>query len=184
VSIRSLLRRPRILLAAAITVLATGLFVGFYFQPQKLLFDDKVADTVPANAVRLTVATPPVLTTVTSAIEVSPPVSFRPPEFISGAHSTTGTVELLVTAEGQHLVRLVDLATDNGPDLKVYLSAAAPGSGDDDVEAQYLSLGELRGNVGSQNYEIPAEADLSQYRSVVIWCDRFSVSFGSAPLPA
>ena len=70
------------------------------------------------------------------------------------------------------------------PDCKVFLSTE-PADGDasrfvDDA----LRLGELKGNVGSQNYEIPAGTDLSAYRSVVIWCDRFNVAFGAAELPA
>jgi hypothetical protein len=46
-----------------------------------------------------------------------------------------------------------------------------------------LELGALKGNKGNQNYELPAGVDLSKYRSVVIWCRRFSVPFGAAPLP-
>ena len=46
-----------------------------------------------------------------------------------------------------------------------------------------LDLGPLKGNVGNQNYVVPAGTDLSRYRSVVIWCRRFAVPFGAAPLP-
>jgi electron transfer DM13 len=46
----------------------------------------------------------------------------------------------------------------------------------------YLDLGRLQGNIGSQNYELPSDADLTRYRSVVIWCDRFNSAFGAAPL--
>ena len=46
----------------------------------------------------------------------------------------------------------------------------------------YVDLGGLKGNIGDQNYEIPADVDLSQYQSVVIWCDRFNVAFGAADL--
>jgi hypothetical protein len=35
---------------------------------------------------------------------------------------------------------------------------------------------------GNQNYAIPAVVDLADFRSVSIWCDRFNVSFGTAPL--
>ena len=40
----------------------------------------------------------------------------------------------------------------------------------------------MKGNIGDQNYEIPATVDLANYRTVTIWCKRFSVNFGSAPL--
>jgi len=36
--------------------------------------------------------------------------------------------------------------------------------------------------VGDQNYEVPEDVDLSRYRTVVLWCVRFGVPFGAAPL--
>jgi hypothetical protein len=51
--------------------------------------------------------------------------------------------------------------------------------GEDQVE-----LGQLKGNVGNQNYEIPAEIDLSLYQSVVIYCLPFQVVFSTATLDA
>jgi hypothetical protein len=45
-----------------------------------------------------------------------------------------------------------------------------------------LDLGALKGNLGSSNYEIPANVDLSSFETAVIWCRRFSVGFGVAPL--
>ena len=49
-------------------------------------------------------------------------------------------------------------------------------------KAGFLELGTLKGNIGDQNYDIPADADLAKYRAVTIWCKRFSVNFGTAPL--
>jgi hypothetical protein len=40
----------------------------------------------------------------------------------------------------------------------------------------------LSGNIGNQNYVIPADVDLDRYDSVVIWCRRFTTSFGVADL--
>ena len=48
--------------------------------------------------------------------------------------------------------------------------------------AGFVELGPMKGNIGDQNYEIPATVDLASYRTVTIWCKRFSVNFGSAPL--
>jgi hypothetical protein len=45
-----------------------------------------------------------------------------------------------------------------------------------------VELGKLKGNRGDQVYPIAADVDLSAYRSVTIWCKRFSVSFGAAEL--
>jgi hypothetical protein len=49
-------------------------------------------------------------------------------------------------------------------------------------DGRYLDLGSLKGNVGNQNYAIPADADLAGLTSLSIWCDRFDVSFGAAEL--
>jgi hypothetical protein len=45
-----------------------------------------------------------------------------------------------------------------------------------------LNLGPLKGNKGNQTYELPAGFDPEKYRSISIWCKRFSVNFATAPL--
>ena len=42
--------------------------------------------------------------------------------------------------------------------------------------------GHLKANRGDQNYVIPAGTDIASFRSAVIWCVRFKVGFGVAPL--
>jgi len=49
-------------------------------------------------------------------------------------------------------------------------------------EAGFIDVGSMKGKIGDQNYEIPADADLSKYRTVSIWCVRFGVNFGTAAL--
>ncbi len=98
--------------------------------------------------------------------------------FVDGAHPTSGSAVVLTDGGTQRVLRLEeDFATDNGPDLNVYLASSADGFGD-----EYIDLGDLKGNIGSQNYEIPADVDLSVYDTVVVWCVRFGVGFGSAEL--
>ena len=50
--------------------------------------------------------------------------------------------------------------------------------------AGYVEVGKLKGNVGDQNYDVPDDVDLAKYRAVTIWCNRFGVNFGTAPLAA
>ena len=78
--------------------------------------------------------------------------------------------------------RFEQFATDNGPDLNVYLSAADPDAPASEFDDDFIDLGDLKGNIGPQNYEIPEGVDLSHYRTVVIWCVRFGVGFGEAEL--
>jgi hypothetical protein len=46
----------------------------------------------------------------------------------------------------------------------------------------YLDLGSLKGNLGNQNYDIPAGTDINQFKSVVIYCLPFHVVFSTADL--
>ena len=89
---------------------------------------------------------------------------------------------MLSDGSDQRFLRFEDFATDNGPDLNVYLSTAPPDAPAGDFDDDFVDLGDLKGNIGSQNYEIPADVDLDRYRSVVIWCVRFGVAFGAAEL--
>lgn len=50
------------------------------------------------------------------------------------------------------------------------------------VDEGFVSLGRLKGNIGAQNYELPAGTDLGRYHSVVIYCQRFHVVFATATL--
>jgi hypothetical protein len=71
----------------------------------------------------------------------------------------------------------------NGPDLRVYLSVLpAPDDWYVYDDEEFLDLGDLKGNIGSQNYLLPAGIDLEKWKSAVIWCRRFSVGFAVAPL--
>ena len=99
------------------------------------------------------------------------------------AHSGSGNALILGTPAGDHLLRLTEFEVTNGPDLKVWLSASAnPTSSGDVKAAEFFSLGPLKGNIGDQTYVIPADVDLSVYKSVVIWCEQFGVLFSPAVL--
>ena len=99
-------------------------------------------------------------------------------------HRGSGTATVYeLGGDGGRILRLEDFRVTNGPDLRVLLANAADPEGHSDLaDAGYTELGELKGNVGSQNYEIPAGVDLSRARSVVIYCNPFRVVFSVATL--
>jgi hypothetical protein len=103
--------------------------------------------------------------------------------FVSLDHPTTGSVRVGTAPDGRQVVFIENLSTDNGPDLKVYLSPSAS-VGVRSLGDGAISLGALKGNKGNQTYEVPAGTDLSAFNSVAIWCERFSVGFGTASLSA
>ncbi len=103
-------------------------------------------------------------------------------EFMSRSHHTEGRALVLNDGSEQRFLRFEDFRTDNGPDVNVWLSAAPPDAPARDFLNDPFDLGDIKGNVGAQNYEIPPSVDLDHYSTVVIWCVRFSVAFGTAPL--
>ena len=148
--------RVRIALGGLILAAIVGWLAFGYFGVQALFTDDEVSEAGPAFA-----GGGPGTTLVQGTFSGST------------GHSVKGSALVLNDGSSQRVLRLEGFESTNGPDLKVYLRA------DDD---RYVSLGALKGNVGSQNYEIPAEVDLATYRTVQIWCERFGVLFGDAPL--
>src|SRR5436190_1966930 len=102
-----------------------------------------------------------------------------------GIRRFVGRHRLLTGAAGTLVVGLgvfVLLITSNGSDLRVYLSELPADRGWHAYGVHYIELGALKGNRGSQNYRVPAGTDLTRYQSAVIWCRRFKVGFGVAPL--
>ena len=76
------------------------------------------------------------------------------------------------------------METDNGPDLYLYLSPNPADGPEGAFDDGHHNLGRLKGNIGDQNYELPADLDPTAFESVVIWCDRFDSAFGAADLTA
>lgn len=163
------LRHRRLL--GALAALASGLtaFVLLYFEPQKLFIDDVVHEPPPVLPAPASGVAPAARTLSIGA-------------FRSYEHASAGRARVLAVPDGRRYVRFEAFRTSNGPALKVYLSAAPASGPGDAFDDRYLDLGDLKGNIGEQNYSIPRNAHLSRYRSVVVWCARFHVPFAAAPL--
>lgn len=103
--------------------------------------------------------------------------------FYDIVHVGGGQALIYQLADGSRILRLQGFEVDNGPDLHVYLVPVDPVPSSIGVEIPgSVDLGELKGNIGDQNYGIPADLDLNQFKSVVIWCQPFRVPFIAAPL--
>jgi hypothetical protein len=192
-------RRP-VLAGGSAAVLLVVLVGGFlWFRPDKLIFDDVVDEAFPEAAPAATSPVedttdddadngngdpaPPADDPEADDVEPTGPVLVASGPFTShNRYTTVGEARVYHLDDGERIVRLEDFETTNGPDLRVYLSAAEPGTEDRSLADDFIDLGRLRGNIGAQNYEIPADVDLEHYRTVVIWCVRFTVSFGAADL--
>lgn len=169
---------PKIMTAALSAVVAVVGLALWAFEPWRLVTSSTVDEAAPASTPSAT--TPPRASTPTPRDR-----TLATGDFEDAEHATTGTAHLIELADGSRFVRLAGLASSDGPDLHVWLSDRPSGGewGSYD-DGRHLALGELKATHGNQNYEIPGDADLRGMRSVVIWCDRFNVAFGTAPVAA
>ena len=167
-------------LTAAVILVAAVVLV--WFQPQKLFIDDRVDEAIPTATPGQTSEPADGGSPATSAAGSDQPVELSRGEFVSLDHGTSGVARTLKLADGQTILRLEGLSTDNGPDLFVYLSANPAGGAEGAFDDKFVNLGRLKGNIGDQNYDIPAGTDVAGLTTVVIWCDRFNSAFGAADL--
>lgn len=122
----------------------------------------------------------PVATEVPAAPQV---VTLGTGMLVDHEHSGTGTATVLSDGTQTFLRFEDDFAIDNGPDLNVYLVRGADAEGDPGLfDDDFIDLGDLKGNIGAQNYELPAGVNIDEYSTVVIWCVRFGVAFNAANL--
>jgi hypothetical protein len=89
-------------------------------------------------------------------------------------HTVSGTASLYESG-GKKVVVLDPYNSQNGPDLKVYLSK--------DINASsYISLGALKSVTGKQSYDVPGNPETTEYNYIMVWCEQFTVVFGRAEI--
>jgi hypothetical protein len=165
--------RKSILLGAAVV---GGAVLWYVFRPDTLFVNRSVSEPFP-------VMDAPATEHSAMLAAAAEPVPLTSGRFHTNAHETNGMATIYRLPDGRRVLRLTEFATSNGPDVRVYLVAADDVQDEDAAKsAGFVDLGALKGNVGDQNYDVPADLDLSGYRAVSIWCRRFSVNFGAAPL--
>jgi hypothetical protein len=148
----------------AIAVVGVVLFVAWYaFRPERLYINERVHEELPSTNVGST-------QTIESGV------------FYGIAHPTEGTATVYRMGDRALMLRFTNFRTSNGPNVHVYLVAADDAKDETALHASFIDLGPIKGNIGDQNYDLDTSVDLSKYRAVSIWCKRFSVNFGVAPL--
>lgn len=136
-------------------------------RPEKLFIQSKVDEGFPESG---NDASPMVLYTGT---------------FHGVSHHASGVATVYAMSDGHRILRFTDFEVSNGPDVHVYLVATDDANDNETVKkAETIGLGPMKGNVGNQNYDLPDDVDLAEYRSVTIWCKRFGINFATAPLTA
>jgi hypothetical protein len=177
-------RHPRGTAMVALLIAVVGGLALYWFAPWNLFFDRRVDEALPGASDEVPAATGPGDPAApTAELGFDGPATLAQGAFTSLEHTTTGTALVLELEDGTRYLRLEDLETSNGPDLRVILTDQ-PLSDDWHVwdDGEVVDLGPLKGNIGSSNYEIPPSLDLSDLETAVIWCRRFSVGFAVALL--
>lgn len=156
---KDLIRRNRIFLYLSVVPVIFTLW--YLFRPEALFVNRSVSET---------------------AIAASSSRPLTSGTFSGISHQTAGKAQIL-DADGKKVLRLSEFSTSNGPDVHVYLVKGASGSDSDAInKGNFVDLGVIKGNIGDQNYVLPATVDVAQINGVSIWCKRFGVNFGAADL--
>ncbi|MEW2530647.1 DM13 domain-containing protein [Streptomyces sp. NPDC047071] len=167
------LRRRVVLPVLLVTTLAVA-FALYFFQPWRAFTNTTVNEALPTA-----------MAGGEGAGSGGSPAAVKElarGSLVAHEHPTSGTARALRLADGRQLLRLEDLKTSEGPDVRVYLSTRPASEVTDGLGAGAVQLGRLKGNLGNQNYTVPDGTDPAGFRSAVVWCERFGVSFGAADL--
>ena len=153
--------------------LVVAAIAWYAFRPELLFVNKSVSEGFPASTVA-----------ANTSDSAAAPKELAAGLFKGYTHETHGNAGIY-EVNGKRVLRLTDFKTSNGPDVHVYLVAAPDVKDDATVKkAGFIDLGSMKGNMGDQNYDVPESADLRKYQAVTIWCARFNVNFGTAPLTA
>lgn len=166
-----------LILVGVVVIIGAGVAVWLI---APLFYDTEVQEALPGSendSVSVVSTLPRQGSTTQQPVESPVTTSLTTGTFtgFDSSHQAAGTARLL-DVNGTNYIRFEDdFTVTNGPDLFVYLGR----NGEYDPAT---NLGRLKGNKGSQNYEIPAGIDLSGYTEVWVWCRAFAVPFGKAVL--
>jgi hypothetical protein len=170
--------RRRLWLGAGLAAGAVALPLGWYLAAP--LFVDQVVDEAQPAGAALDRPEGTSPGAAGRALQAARRGSFTD---VDAIHRGQGTATLIRQGDGQYVLRFEEFRVTNGPDLYVYLSDhPQPRSSEQLHEGASLELGRLKGNVGSQNYPLPATTRPDTFRSAVIYCRRFGVIFSTAEL--
>lgn len=149
---------------AILAIIALTIVASNAFGPERLVVNQTVNEAFPGG-------------------QASSAQTLASGTFHSVLHPTEGTATVYRLQNGSRVLRLTNFKTSNGPDVHIYMVAADDARDHATVlHSDFIDLGVIRGNIGDQNYRISPDVGLSKFRTVSVWCKRFSVNFGAAPL--
>lgn len=188
---RAMFKKPFVRLAvlgvallgsAAIWYLIAPLFTG----PQAYSIFPTLA-MMPSATPRPATATPlptqTVVPTETSAVSLSVQADLMAVgEFYDVTHEGSGIAGVYRTEDGGLVLTLQNFEVEDGPELRLFIADEAPITEDNFTPADGLDLGLLASLSGDQLYYLPADIDLADYQSVLVWCESYDEPFIAAAL--
>jgi hypothetical protein len=96
-----------------------------------------------------------------------------------------GTAKIYQLPDGSRTIRLENFFVSINSDLEIRLSElAAPKSTDEVEKAPFAVVAPLKATVGSMNYDVSKDIDLTRYKSIVIWCEVTRNAYAAASIKA
>lgn len=119
--------------------------------------------------------------TATASVSVS--AELPSGTFVKKKKKLKGAWEVVQRGDQTFIVFGEDFRAANGPDLKIFLSpqTVSDVTGKTAVNGA-LNIGELKATKGTQEYLVPAGVNLSEYSSVLVHCEEYSVLWGGGDL--
>jgi len=97
-------------------------------------------------------------------------------DFLNGPYgNVTGRAHISKDSSGTLKLKLENLVSSNGPDLRVYLSKEIQ-------PVNFINLGNLKSVSGNQVYDISGTPDFMEYKYALIHCQAYNHLFGFALL--
>jgi hypothetical protein len=95
-------------------------------------------------------------------------------KFINEVHPTSGTLTITEGPDGKRMINVMNLMSDNGPDLRLYIAENKDALNFIDIVSKPKN--------GTYSLLLPNGIDFTKHKYALIWCKRFSVLFGSAEI--
>jgi len=111
----------------------------------------------------------------------APPAPAGPMQITAGTfegidHRAAGGANLIRRPDGGLTIELLDIDIQNGPDYDVYLVEGV----DEQSNSDGVRIDDLKGNLGTQYYDVPADVDAGPDWTILIWCQTFGVPVANA----
>jgi hypothetical protein len=94
-----------------------------------------------------------------------------------------GTAKIYDMGNGAQLIRLEDFFVTINSDLEIRLTDLSQPKSTAEVEnAPYKLVAPLKATVGTMNYEVPKDIDVTKFKSIVIWCEITRNAYAAATI--